>query len=79
MGLSYIQTKWSLTFVDTIYFRFSYAFGENVIILNDIIIDGKYNKKVNEKLNNIYFRGSDMQNKIFFKNMTIDLLKAYAG
>ncbi len=59
--------------------RFSYEFGEKVIILNDIIIDGKYNQKVNEKLNNIYFRGSNMQNKIFFKNMMNDLLKAYAG
>ena len=65
--------------VKTIDFRFSYAFNEKVIILNDIIIDGKYNQKVNEKLNNIYFRGSDMQNKIFIKNMTNDLLKAYAG
>ncbi|MDC3126627.1 hypothetical protein OA436_02495, partial [Candidatus Pelagibacter sp.] len=60
-------------------FRFSYSFDEKVIIINDIIIDGKYNQKVNKKLNNIYFRGSDMQNKIFFKNMTNDLLKAYAG
>ena len=65
--------------INIIEFRFSYAFDEKVIILNDIIIDGKYNQKVNEKLNNIYFRGSDMQNKIFFKNMTNDLLKAYAG
>ncbi len=65
--------------IKTIDFRFSYAFNEKVVILSDIIIDGKYNQKVNEKLNNIYFRGSDMQNKIFFKNMTNDLLKAYAG
>ena len=65
--------------IKTIDFRFSYSFDEKVIIINDIIIDGKYNQKVNEKLNNIYFRGSDMQNKIFFKNMTNDLLKAYAG
>ena len=65
--------------IKTIDFRFSYVFDEKVVILNDIIIDGKYNQKVNEKLNNIYFRGSDMQNKIFIKNMTNDLLKAYAG
>ena len=43
------------------------------------MIDGKYNQKVNEKLNNIYFRGSDMQNKILFKNMTNELFRAYAG
>jgi len=60
-------------------FRFSYIFDEKVVILNDVIIDGKYNQNVNEKLNNINFRGSDMQNKIFFKNMTNGLLKAYAG
>ncbi len=65
--------------INIIDFRFSYAFDEKVIILNDIIIDGKYNQKVNDKLNNIYFRGSDMQNKIFFKNMANDLLKAYFG
>ena len=65
--------------INMIDFHFSYAFDEKVIIINDIVIDGKYNQKVNEKLNNIYFRGSDMQNKIFFKNMTNDLLKAYAG
>ena len=65
--------------ITTIDLRFSYAFHEKLIILNDIIIDGKYNQKVNEKLNNIYFRGSDMQNKIFIKNMANELLKAYAG
>ena len=65
--------------IKTIDFNFSYGFDERVIILNDIMIDGKYNQKVNEKLNNIYLRGSDMQNKILFKNMTNDLLKAYAG
>ena len=65
--------------IKTIDFNFSYGFDEKVIILNDIMIDGKYNQKVNEKLNNIYFRGSDMQNKILFKNMANDLLKAYAG
>ena len=65
--------------IKTIDFNFSYGFDEKVIILSDIMIDGKYNQKVNEKLNNIYFRGSDMQNKIFIKNMTNDLLKAYAG
>ena len=65
--------------IKTIDFNFSYGFDEKVIILNDIMIDGKYNQKVNEKLNNIYLRGTDMQNKILFKNMTNDLLKAYAG
>ena len=65
--------------ISTINFSFSYIFDEKVIILNDIIIDGKYNQKVNESLKNIYFRDSNMQNKIYLKNMMNDLLKAYAG
>jgi hypothetical protein len=43
------------------------------------MIDGKYNQKVNSNLNNIYFRGSSRQNKIFLKNMINDLLKFYSG
>jgi len=65
--------------IKTIDFNFSYGFDEKVIILNDIMIDGKYNQKVNKKLDNIYLRNTDMQNKILFKNITNDLFKAYAG
>ncbi|MBD1152444.1 hypothetical protein IDH08_03610 [Pelagibacterales bacterium SAG-MED22] len=65
--------------IKTIDLSFSYSFDEKAIILSDIMIDGKYNQKVNSKLNNIYFRGSSMQNKIFLKNMINDLLKSYSG
>ncbi len=58
---------------------FSYSFDEKALMINDIIIDGKYKKKVNNELNNIYFRGSSMQNKIYLKNMINNLLKAYVG
>ena len=60
-------------------FNFSYSFNEKAIILSDIMIDGKYNQKVNERLNNIYFRDNDLQNKIYFKNMMNDAIAAYAG
>ena len=43
------------------------------------MIDSKYDQKVNKRLKNIYFRDTDMQNKILFKNMMNDLLEAYAG
>ena len=43
------------------------------------MIDGKYNKKVNEKLNNIYLRDDDLQNKIYFKNLMNSSIKAYVG
>ena len=65
--------------IKTIDFNFSYSFNEKAIILNGIMIDGKYNQKVNSNLNNIYFRGSSRQNKIFLKNMINDLLKFYSG
>ena len=65
--------------IKTIDFGFSYSFDEKAIIINDIMIDGKYNQKVNSKLHNIYFRGSNMQNKIYLKNMINDLLKSYSG
>ena len=65
--------------IETIDFNFSYSFNDNAIILSDIMIDGKYNQKVNERLNNIYFRDNDLQNKIYFKNMMNDAIAAYAG
>ena len=58
---------------------FSYIFNEKIIILKDILIDGKFNKKVNDKMNNIYLRDDYLQNKIYFKNLMNDAVKAYAG
>ena len=57
----------------------SYIFDEKTFLLKDIMIDGKYNKKVNEKLNNIYLRDYDLQNKIYFKNLINSSIKAYFG
>ena len=65
--------------IKTIDLGFSYSFDEKAIMINDIMIDGKYNQNINNKLNNIYFRNSGMQNKIYLKNMINDLLKAYLG
>ena len=65
--------------IKTIDFNFSYGFDEKVIILSDIMIDGKYDKKVNEKLKNIYFKDTDLQNKIYLKNVMNDVIEAYAG
>ena len=58
---------------------FSYSFDEKAIILNDIMIDGKDNQKVNNQLNNIYLRESNLQNKIYFKSMINEIIEAYAG
>ena len=65
--------------INKIDLSFSYSFDEKVLILNDVMIDSKYDQKVNKRLKNIYFRDTDMQNKILFKNMMNDLLEAYAG
>ena len=60
-------------------FGFTYIFSERAIMIKDIMIDGKYNQKVNKRLNNIYLRDNDLQNKIYFKNIINDLIEAYAG
>ena len=65
--------------INKIDLSFSYSFDEKILTLNDVMIDSKYNQKVNKRLKNIYFRDTDMQNKILFKNMMNDLLEAYAG
>ena len=65
--------------IKTIDLNFLYTFDEKTLTFNDINIDGKYNQKVNKKLYNFYFRDSNMQNKISFKNMMNNLLEAYAG
>ena len=65
--------------IKTIDFSFTYIFSEKAIMLSDIMIDGKYNQKVNKRLNNIYIRDNDLQNKIYFKNIMNDVIEAYAG
>jgi hypothetical protein len=65
--------------IKTIDFSFTYVFSEKAIMLSDIMINGKYNQKVNKRLNNIYLRDNDIQNKIFFKNMFNDIIETYFG
>jgi len=65
--------------IKTVDFGFTYVFSERAITLKDIMIDGKYNQKVNKRLNNIYLHDNDLQNKIYFKNIINDVMEAYAG
>jgi len=65
--------------IKTIDFSFTYVFSEKAIMLSDIMINGKYNQKINKSLNNIYLRDNDIQNKIFFKNMFNDIIEIYFG
>ncbi len=59
--------------------NYSYNFNQKTINLNDIRIDGKYNDKVNKKLNSILIKNDDLQNKIYFKNLLNGALKSYDG
>ena len=65
--------------INKIDISFSYSFDEKAMKIDDIMIDGNYNQKVNKKLNNIYFRDNDLQNKIYIKNIMNDAIEAYAG
>ena len=59
--------------------NYSYNFDQKTISLNDIRVDGKYNERVNKKLNNISIKNDDLQNKIYFKKLLNDALKTYSG
>ena len=59
--------------------NYSYNFDQKTISLSDIRLDGKYNERVNKKLNNISIKDDDLQNKIYFKKLLNNALKTYSG
>ena len=60
-------------------FNFSYSFDQKTINLSDIKIDGDFNNKVNDILSTLNLSDSKLQNKIYFKNLLNDAIRAYAG
>ncbi len=56
-----------------------YNFDQNTADLTEIRINDKLNKKVNIILNNLSLKLNNLHNKIYFKNLLNDALKAYEG
>lgn len=58
---------------------FNYNFDQQIIYFNNIKIDNKFNKKINEVLKKMIFKKNRLQNKIYFKNMMNKAIVAYSG
>ena len=58
---------------------FFYNFDHKVINLENIIIDNKNNKDVNETLKSLILKKNTLQNRVYLKNILNRALKFYAG
>ena len=58
---------------------FSYNFNQQNTKLKDIKIDGKMNNELNKIFGNIELKDNNLHNKIYFKNLLNQAIKAYAG
>ena len=65
--------------IEYIDFNFTYNFDQKIASLKDIKIDNKLNFKINKILSNIAFKENRLQNKIYFKNLSNEAIKSYAG
>ena len=65
--------------ISKIDFNFTYNFDQKIAQLKDISIDNQINLNVNKILNNIVLKKTDLQNKIYFKNLLNQAIKSYAG
>ena len=65
--------------INKIDLNYIYNFDQKVILLQDIKVDGKFNKSVNKTMNNISIRDNILQNKIYLKNLLNEVLKSYSG
>ena len=65
--------------IEIIDLNFNLNIDQKVININDVRIDGKLNKNVNEILKNILIKRDDLQNKIYFKKLINNALKNHAG
>jgi len=59
--------------------NFTYLFDDKVININDIKVDGKLNKSLNDNFNQILLKDNNLQNKIYFKKLLNDAIRSYAG
>ena len=59
--------------------NFTYNFDQKTAELKDIKLDDKFNQNVNSVLNNIILKRSNLENKIYFKNLLNAAIKSYSG
>jgi len=59
--------------------NFSYNFDQKSTLLRDIRINEKYHQKINKIMSNIILKDTNVQNKIYFKNILNEAIKSYSG
>ncbi len=65
--------------INKIDLNFTYNFDSKTANLKDIKIDTKFNKNINEILNNVILKSDKLQNKIYLKNLLNEAIKTYSG
>ena len=60
-------------------FDFNYNFDQQIINLNTILVDDKFNNKVNKVLKRLILKKDKLQNKIYFRNILREAIVAYSG
>ncbi len=59
--------------------KFTYIFDEKTLNINDIKVDGIYDKNLLNNLNVIKLKENSLQNKVYLKKFLNDVIKIYAG
>ncbi len=65
--------------IDKIDINFTYLFDEKTINIKNVKVDGKFDIKLNNYLNDIFLRENNLKNKIYFKKLLNNAFKNYAG
>jgi hypothetical protein len=59
--------------------NFTYFFDEKIININNIRINDKTEKNLNNNINKIYLKDNILQNKFYLKKFLNKIIKNYAG
>ena len=65
--------------IQTINLNFSYNFDQKSTSFNNIKVDGKFEKKLNQVMTGLNLKDSNLKNKIYLKNLLNDAIKSYSG
>ena len=59
--------------------NFVYNFDQKIVNFDNILINNKSNKELNQILERLIFKKNKLQNKLYIKNILNRALKSYAG
>ncbi len=65
--------------IEKVKFSYTYNFDQKIINFKDILIDGKFNKKVNKSIKEMSIKNDSFKNKIYLKKFLNEVIKNYSG